>query len=332
MPASPRGYHTLTEYRDCPRRFFLHRVCGLEPQKDRSSLITGRLIHEFQEGVFNLMKNKREVDGEALLRELDAVFDTNREAFYAEEDFIKARREVLGGCSQWLRTFYEQDSLNLIPIQAEWLLKTKVGGGYDLTGRLDRVYWSKEDNEFVIMDTKTTRWGAYTVEKAFALDDQATVYERLLRTAGPINIPDVGVRDPMKCTIAVIPDIMDLKPKTPSCLRTVVIRKNNVHWIQFSVGAYRTLQDIQESISGYNSYLADNGQADPFYYFPCHASTCSKFGCDYADLCKSEEIDPSTEALPGFIKIVPNTEVFFVKEIDISSSSPYTDEGGVADV
>jgi len=331
VPASPRGYHTLTEYRDCPRKFFLHRMCGLEPQKDRSSLITGRLIHEFQEGVFNLMKNKLGVDEEALLTELDEVLNSNREAFYAEEDFVKARREVLSGCSQWFKTFYTQDALNLVPLHAEWLLKTKIEEDYDLTGRLDRVYWSREDNEFVIMDTKTTRWGAYTVEKAFALDDQATVYERLLKTAGPINIPDVGVRDPMDCTIAIIPDIMDLKPKTPVCLRTVVIRKNNAHWMQFSLGASRTLQDIQSSIRGYE-FDQQEGYPNPFYNFPCHASTCSKFGCDYADLCKVTEIDPFTEALPGFIKVEPTPDLFFAKEIDISSSSLYTDEGGVADV
>lgn len=329
MPASPRGYHTLTEYRDCPRRFFLHRVCGIEPKQEKSHLIRGRLIHEFQEKVFDFQKSHTEFDSDQLLEEIHYELEQERNSFYAEEDYIKAKGEILGSCFQWYKTFYEQDKRNLIPINSEWLLKTQLSSGYDITGRLDRVYWSIEDEEFAIYDTKTSRWGAYSVEKAFSLDDQATVYERLLRTAGPIQVEGVGEKDPQTSTIAVIPDIIDLKKKTPTCLRTICIRKNNAHWNQFDAGACKTLRDIQESLE---CFSASKSEIEAFFAFPCHASTCSKFGCEYSEICHTSGISPNSEALPEFTKVTPNVDMFFQKTIDISDSSLYIEEEGAIDV
>lgn len=324
MPASPRGYHTLSEYRDCPRKFFLHRVCGLEPQNESPSLIVGRLIHEAQEGVFNEWKDSGDVDVPGSLERLEQRISGFKDMFYEEADFEKARFETYHGFRRWCETMLPGDMKTLVPIRAEWPLKVALSDGYELTGRLDRVYWDKEGEELLIMDTKTTRWSVDAVVRAFEYDDQATLYEALLRNVPEIDVVGFGKVVPCEVTIAVMPDVLNLKTKPPSCARPLSVRKSGQDWHAFEEGARGTLHDIRHKLS---SYYED--PEAPFFYFPCHASTCAKFGCGYGELCVVEDINPGTPALPGFIKVDPNCEIFFERTVDIESANQYDDRGDV---
>lgn len=325
MPASPRGYHTITEYRDCPRRFFLHRVCGFEPLIERPSLIVGRMIHEAQELIFDDWKanGAENVQVSEHLKALTERLIPMKDTFFEEEDYGKACYEVQQGMKRWCETMLPGDMHSLIPIRSEWPLKVALSDGFEITGRLDRVYWDKEGEELLIMDTKTTRWGVDSVVKAFEYDDQATVYEALLRAVPPFELEGVGLIDPKRSTIAVLPDVLNLKTKPPSCARPVCVRKSYGEWLAFEEGARGTLQDIRFKITSY----FDDAEA-PFFYFPCHASTCAKFGCDYGELCTVDEINPGTPALPGFAKVEPSHRIFFEKEVDIDNTNQYDDRGG----
>lgn len=287
MPGgSGRGYHFVSEWQVCPRKWFLHHVAGLEPSAIKQSTSMGLAIHELQEKFY-----KGEFrEGSIEARSIADTVGCYRDAWLEEEEFLAAFNKIGLAFSIWRDQFGFKDLEDFEVIGAEEHLSAALQNGNIITGLIDTLFRSKESGAIVIKDTKTTSWGPELAHKKVELGDQMTMYTWLLHKK-------YGDQP-----IEVIADILYLKPKTPTCHRYAPIRRSREEVENFILGMCHVTDRMREDLVAYEANLAP-----PEYLFPRCSTVCSEFGCEYEDICRAHFDEESPPPISGYTVNPPIT-------------------------
>lgn len=281
---SSRGYHFITEFRSCPRKWFLRYVAGLEPVARSAAASMGSVLHKLQED-FYLGSYRDELPPPATI---EAEFEPYRAAWFEAEDYEMAMLKIATAFNVWRTTFGFKD---LEDYDIEWIEQEFNGilpNGVEVTGRMDRIMKRKEYPAIVLFDTKTTSWSPESAHKKVVLADQVTMYTWLLQQKYG-DIP-----------IEMQPDICYLKPRIPTCHRYSAIYRSRADVESFIWGL---THDWDRLISSLRSY--ENNEAPAEYLFPRHSTVCAEFGCPYEDICRARLDETTPPPITGYVKRAP---------------------------
>lgn len=283
---SSRGYHFISEYRSCPRKWFLRHIVGLESPDMNAGASMGSIIHAAQEKFFC---GSFEDYNANYLEEIQALAEPYRSAWFEDEEYEEAVVKMAAGFQRWRNEFGKGDLLVYDTVGVELELRATLPIGVEVTGRIDRLFREKGSGALVIHDTKTTSWGAEAAHKKVELDDQVTMYTWLIHQ----HYGDQPVE--------MIPDIMYMRPKVPTCHRFGAVRRNHNDVEALIWGLCHDYEALRKDMECY-----ENNCAPPEFLFPRHATVCSEFGCEFEAICRSR-LDETTPPPVGYTRYPPLT-------------------------
>lgn len=267
-----RGYHTVTTYHDCPRKYFLRYVSNIVPRDEKTPQLLGKALHE---AIRVYLDTKDPTISRAMMK---SILDSGRWFEPIDEKIAKERAET--SFAIWLEKY---SSEAVLPWILEEQLEAKLPDGMGiLTGRPDR--WRIVDSrEVIILDTKVTGYSVDAVADEITTGDQATCYMHLVRQNLSKYLPDV---DPSEVIIRFQPDIIYTKPKVPTLHRDYEVIWNEDREISFLYSIMRTWDEIRRSME-----LLDSHEYPEHYCFPRHPHSCTRYGmCEYNTICRKEVI------------------------------------------
>ena len=302
MPGgSGRGYHFLSEWRTCPRKWFLHNVAGLESTDKRPATVMGTIIHYLQERLY--IGDYADLEY-AYSDEIIAICSEHRSAWFEDDDYNEAVSKIIGGFMTWRKQFGYADTQNWDLIGAEMLFEHALPNGRVVSGLVDQLFRDNTDGHFILKDTKTTSWGPETAHKKVEQNDQVTMYTWLIQKQYGF-VP-----------VEMIPDIMYMKPRVPTCHRFGSIHRSPSDIETFIWGL---CHDTDQMVRDLGMYW--DGCAPPEYLFPRNATVCSEFGCEYESICRAKFDETTPPPATGFEKNIGLTVETLFKE-DLVDSQP----------
>lgn len=288
--SSPRGYHFINGFRECPRMFAFKWLLGLEPQSKKSALALGSLIHLTQE----IYIRQRLVEGKSQREALvipDDELNLDENLPVDSFDSPAARNSAFQGVAvllqQWAEQF-EKDILEMriLSAEEEYRLDLEVPVPDDrhsvviqLTGRVDRVFQKRTTGAVLGIDTKSTsNKYAETVKENAVATDQFSMYTMLL-----------GPRYPESVTWAI--DVCAWKSQRFERSDEFVVPTEHVEG--FKEGLKRSWSDVILTLESWEDFLHEAGDSDPArlskffeFNFPRYPSKCQLFGCEYSGICR----------------------------------------------
>jgi len=274
---SPNGYHYYSLYRDCPRKWYLKYILGLEPYTTGKALIFGGAIHSAKEAYY---KNGFDID--IMLNTFHTELDNRAPEYEKPVDYETDKKSGPLMLDAWVSAYRDWDMKNLKILMVEDELQVPMGPeGKEVMFSVKPDLVAKRGDEVVIYDTKTSRWSLDKAIQNARLDDQLTSYVWAWNKTHP---------DGPFAKTAVI-DAMYQKGKVTKAERSEDIIIPSFHQKQFEDGMWGTITEITQKVLGLQYY--------PWtYLFPRHGRICGIFGCPYEVICR-KQIKPK-ENLPGY--------------------------------
>lgn len=267
---SRRGYHYYDEYNECPRKFYFHRVVGLEEIRSKEALVKGEAFHRATESfVFNGLQAFVE-------EEVKAVFD---ESNLEEEEKSTGMAEVMAAYRLW-QPYGEKDLLENDIISVEGSYERFLPDGQLFTCRIDCLMKDRLTGRLKIVDRKTSsRYNAAGIAKNTELDDQLPLYVWLVEQ-------EFGEKPTCMVDAAKL-------GKYPEVAREEFYFDQDV-----IDDALESLLKTRESLRDDLRLLAER----PKWHqraFARHTLKCRLWGCSYVNICRSrielDDIVPSGE-------------------------------------
>jgi len=260
----------------------------------------GTILHAAQEKFF--CGDFREYEN-SYRSEILELSEPYRAAWFEDEDFDEAIDKMAKGFQRWRNEFGKHDLETYDTVGVELELKAMLPIGIEVTGRIDRLFREKATGALVFHDTKTTSWGAEAAHKKVELDDQVTMYTWLLQQ----HYDDQPIE--------MIPDIMYMRPKVPTCHRFGAIRRSRQDVEALVWGLCHDYDELRRNLECYESNCAP-----PEYLFPRHATVCSEFGCEFEAICRAR-LDEETPPPLGYTRYQPLTLSALFPKNGIDSNS-----------
>lgn len=292
---TPRGYHYINSFQCCPRQWYFRHICGLSPQYVKKSLLFGQAIHNTKE-IFYRMQGYMKAD------DLAEIFHTQLECLHKyyqyEEDFAKdledGKAMLVGSKNKkgeeflgWYDRYGRGDMVEfkLIATEPELWFPLYAGDEDGMTVRPDLILQHRETENFVIVETKTTRFSLDGMLGSTLRSDQLLIQQ--MGFAHEYGIEHFA---------GVIVDVMYKNGSRVDCQRSAPV-----------VFSHQECEDLKTQLSSEFHDLAQRrlGVGDGTnntaiqLEFPRNRSACSQFKCDYQDIC-SLRIHPDTK-VPGFV-------------------------------
>lgn len=285
---SPCGYHFLTEYQRCPRKWYIRNVLGLVPTRTKTPLVFG---HAWHTGLETFLTGGS-IDDSVLqaLNELQA----KSSVLEKPEEFFMLAERLKDGLPQWARAFDENY------LSKGWLIQSvedtrmvPIANDLTFSVRFDGTITDPE-GRWYILEHKTTGWSTDKTVQSVDLGDQVTGYYLAFnRTqhSGNHNTPELlpGCSTP-ECSGTLL-DVTEFKTSgiRPSWWVVTRTREDQVHFELGLVGLFGELAQKRAAL--------DLGHP-PFELFPRSAEFCSVFGCEYETICRKrleQGVLPPTE-------------------------------------
>lgn len=295
---SGRGYHFISEWQVCPRKWFLKNVAGLQSNEPKAAASMGTVLHWLQERFY--VGDFFNVD-EPYFDEVNAKMEEFREAWFEDEDFAESTRKVGAAFAAWRRVYGMGDLANWDIVGVEVPLTAALPNGNVVTGLIDTLFRDKATDELIFKDTKTTSWAPESAHKKVEMGDQVTMYTWLIhKTYGD---------KPLK----MIPDIIYLKPKMPTVHRFGEVRRTKREVENFIYGLCHVTDRMVTDLKSY-----EENEAPPEYLFPRSATVCSEFGCEFEDICRGSFDEATPPPMSGYSRTTPITSENLFKLLDKS--------------
>lgn len=282
---TPFGWHYYAAYRECPRSFYYRHVLGLEPDREKPAVRSGRIFHTLKEAFYT---GTTDFDAlKVLLRRL--VDEAEADGVYGEFDPPQEAYTVLEAAfANWVLKYGATDleTWDILGVELPFDETFKCEEGpVRLTGRLDLAARRKFDGLLLLVDTKTSgSTGPEKLGQGANLGDQLTVYSLAMEQLYG-EVP------------TAIVDGALLKGRNPQVGRTELYRTADEIW-DCIVGLVHTAHDI-----GRSALYMQTLQTTWHYAYPRHTQKCSLWGCPYEAFCRSG-LGPN-EVPPGFHKVAP---------------------------
>ena len=277
---SSAGYHFMTEYRDCPRKWFLHYMLGFQPRYTAPPLLFGRLWHE----VLEFWYHSQNV-GEALSYG-GTVFDEIEHEYKYKEDFQKDKEKFPGLLQAWVTKIGQKQVKAYEILELEVPCEGVLPNGMRMTGRLDGVARNRISDSVVILEHKTTGYSLSKMAESVEAEDQVTCYAWLLKQARPELFADY---------FATELDVSYHRGANYAAEGTLISR-NSTDLAQFALGAAGTFNELTQKALAWRDHGAPEAML-----FPRYGRTCGKFPCEYASICR-RAISASDDLSPSFVQ------------------------------
>ena len=281
--ASPRGYHYLNEFQQCPRRWYIHHILRLVPVKEKSSLIFGKVWHYFIEQY--LQTDDLTASSVAAMKELQVYW--NQGAYSDEDDYKKHLEWLKSGIPAWVNSYHEMETAfgmgaRLSILSVEDTGQFSLADGTIFTGRTDGI-GTFTDGRNLVLEHKHTGYSADKTLQSLDLEDQLSGYLLIAKAAHP-ELDHID---------GVLVDITLFKGAIPKTAWSIITRSHD------------ELVDFQLSLIGLSTDLRDRTAAvleggNPFLYFPRNGAWCGMFGCPYELICRSRLEQKDLFTLDGF--------------------------------
>lgn len=283
------GYHYYQEYRDCPRKFFLHGVLHLDTASTGPALITGAAFHDGKEKFYQTGDKKAAV--ELCTKEIQ----DRRGEFAYIEDYESGLARFPLMLDDWIekKGFEDLDLYNVL--STEHLVEVPLPGtNHRITMRFDAVLQYKSSGNVVIMETKTTQSSATKQVKMVQLGDQATTYYWGFKKA----YPD-------RSLMGILPDVTywNKRSSDPAKIEhhrpaTLVVRSKR-QCQEFELYMTQLLSDISQRIAAWKA-----GTHPAIALFGRDRTRCFDYyrECQYLPICDGCNVEDPDFVSDGFIK------------------------------
>lgn len=265
---SPCGYHFLSEYQRCPRKWFIRYVLALKPTKTKLPLVFGHAWHAALESWLLNRNNPGSLDAavQAGLEDLQL----KAQEIDKPDELPDLRTRIIKGLPLWTAEFTRLygswtvntvEDLRMVPIADNLVFSVRFDG--TITDPDGRVY---------ILEHKTTGWSTDKTVAGVELGDQLTGYYLAYNKTRP-NVALPGLS-------GVLLDVTEfkstgIKPSFWFLTRTLEDQTN----MELSlVGLFNELAQKRASLQ--------DGHP-PFVLFPRSSEFCALFGCEYETICRS---------------------------------------------
>lgn len=276
---SPNGYHYYSLFRDCPRKWYIKYILGLSPPHTGKALIFGGVLHKAKEIFYT-----SGFDIDAMIQTFHTELDARAAEYERLDDYQQDKTTgplMLDAFAGAYRT-WDMEHLEILEVETPHeILLGPEGSQVAFTVKPDLI--ALRDGTPVVIDTKSTRWSISKTWQGVEMDDQVTSYVWAWNKTHP--------QGPVAKT--AIADVMYQKGKVVKAERSPDIIITPFAQQMFEQGMYGTIMEITQKVLALEHY--------PWtLLFPRHGQTCGKFGCEYADICRSN-IPPGKD-IPGFHK------------------------------
>jgi hypothetical protein len=272
--ASSSGFHFGNLYQNCPRKFYLRYVLGLEPTFTSPPLINGLIYHEAK-AIWYTSKGDRN----KAVRKIGTLIKEFKTEVEDPDILVKMKDRLTVLLDTWIEEYGRADfeKYKILGVEKEYktaLLDTNI----KLTTRLDLIVQQKRTKEVFVVDTKTSSFSINTASESMYYGDQATAYLWALKK----NRPTLDVT-------GLIVDISYWNSQTDNTGNIKHVRGDIIH---------RTERDLQEFEEGFCNLFFEISQKvaavkkrthKPEALFPRNTSYCLSFfrPCEYCLICRS---------------------------------------------
>lgn len=269
--ASSFGYHFFDEFRSCPRKWYFNYILH-EPRPEKAALLLGSAWHK---GLEQLLLGKSVPEAVSEARQI-----------FAGPQISEKNFEI------WLEKIGPFLPAEGSPIAVEKEIEFSLQQlDFSVTARIDGIWGNS--SEKIILEHKTTSSNVtYTLDN-LENSDQLTMY--LLgaqRIYGPISyaLADVTVFDKNK-------------PETPVTVTVAELTRTAEEIELFEAGLAGTIIEMESRLKSLR------GGVPPDVLFPRYPSTCEKFGCPYANICRNRlRVENVSEGILNAFHLSPEEE------------------------
>jgi hypothetical protein len=269
MPASPRGYHYISEYRNCPRKWYLHYVCNLAPRWEAATLALGTAFHA---GKAAFYKEESQKCAEAAYTEsIQLALDTTQE--YPDKLRDELQPKGFSMLGHWIADFGLTDlaTLDILAIEEEWVVR--LMDIMEVTVRIDAVAKGKQNSELMVLETKTTGFSVQSAIDTVVHTDQATMYTLAVQQHLYAQFQNfVGVQ----------PDIAYYRGNVIDLQRPALVYRNLTDLARFRMGLLGRYFELGQKLDA-----LDKGYPEELLFDRC-GEWCAQFKCPYAPICRAK--------------------------------------------
>jgi len=294
---SSRGYHFINTYQSCPRKWYLRYPCGLTPRYVGKALTFGKAWHE---GLAQVYLGKTPEEALDVLKQelMNAQNDYQNMADY-ESDLCRAGllfeawyNEI--GC-------HIHEDFTVLHVEEEF--QPKVGGMYTMTIRPDAVIKRKSTGEIYIVEHKTTSYSIYNMTASVEAQDQITAYIWGLLSAHPeyrLNFTGVLL------DVAFLAMRNGKPAATGAQVSQTLLFRSEEALGEFELNMLGLFTELGQKVRALQSCPIDSPEflILTAQMFPRNGNTCSMFGCEYEDICRTKVVPRKEQSFPLY-KVEP---------------------------
>lgn len=288
---SSRGFHFINTYQSCPRKWYLRYPCGLLPKYTGKALIFGKAWHNGLEQVY---LGKGYDAGLATLKQelLDMQGEYQNQSDF-ESDYTRA--DIL--YEAWYSEVGQKllDEYTVLHVEEE--LYPSVGGLFTMTIRPDAVIKRKSTGEIFIVEHKTTAYSIANMVSNVNTQDQITAYIwGLLQTKPEYKLNFTGVL----LDVAFLQMRNGVPARTGAQVSQTILYRNETALGEFELNMLGLFNELGQKVKMLSScppkssdFLMLQAQM-----FPRNGTSCSLFGCEYEDICRSRIVPSLNQSFP----------------------------------
>lgn len=293
---SPSGFHFYNLYLDCPRKWYLKYVNGLQPESKSSALSFGSAFHEGKEAYWRAIRAVQQGTAEetettpvvdpadAFLSGFDKGMHAVQRAYEDPEVYTSDLKKGFTMIDDWLSKYDEENRERYIPLEIEVEHKVPIGPNEEFifTVRPDVVLKDNLKNNIIVEDTKTTGWSLDMTFRVQELGDQLTSYLWAMSKVHPEWRVDFARIDGSY-----------MKGRQVRSEKGTPVYRSQRELLYFEMGLYGIILEVSQKYASLQKY--------PWQLlFPRNGGQCYKYNraCEYADICRMNI--PIGEVPPGF--------------------------------
>jgi hypothetical protein len=278
--ASEKGFHFLEGFKQCKRKFFIHEVLGIEPERKPFQLLFGSAFHAGKEAFYlsgSVAKARK-----AMMSELDAIrgqMEDERRIY----PVLKTKAPIM--LDRWIKVLGAND-LSLYRILAvEEIGEVKLPNGFTFTFKPD-VVLQVPSGPIYIFDTKTSWYSSHLQAEQVEVGDQASTYLYGWNHLHPKLKASGVVADCISWNLATD------DPEKIQVIRSNLTGRTPLELWEWEQGAMSDLRDMASRVKA----LSKSSYSQ---LFPRTTSYCLSYNrkCEYLDICRSDLT--TMKSLPG---------------------------------
>lgn len=278
--ASSSGFHFLSLYQCCQRKFYFKWVLGLQEKNLADALVKGAAFHEGKAEWYRSGNESKAV------RQVREYVKANATQLGNVMDGRKFAEQVTNLLVGWIRAHgrHDLDNSKVLAVETDYSLT--CGSGFTYTGRVDAILDFGDGP--VIMETKSSGYSSELTTAGVVSGDQATSYLALCRASFP------SIR-------GVYADVsfFGSYKSGPSHTRSELITRSEDNIAEFIAGVSQAFSEISQKTE---AMLAG---VKPKMLFSRNTYYCQSYNkrCEYTNIClKSCTLK---EAAHGFNRVKP---------------------------